>query len=94
MSVPSSDAKAVVRAIEGLTAAVQRGAALAVPGRPLVDDAKALCVEARAALREQLRAAIDPVLADYPEHNRRDEHEQLLTQITDAALAVIHPKES
>lgn len=84
----SPDAKAIVRAVEGLAAAVVRAAGAGQAGLVLSTDALA-----EVALREQLRAAIDPVLADCPEHNRRDEHEQLLTEITDAALGVIHPKE-
>lgn len=89
MSLPSADAKAIVRALEGLTAAVQRAAKTGQQDLVLSTDALA-----EAALREQLRTAIDPVLADCPEHNRRDEHEQILAEITTAVLGVIQPKES
>lgn len=42
------------------------------------------------ALRERLRAAIDPVLDEHPEHNRIDAHERVLDEITDAALGVVN----
>lgn len=43
------------------------------------------------ALRQQLRAAIEPTLLEYPEHNRTDEHEELLGEIVTAVLAAILP---
>ncbi|MFM9616875.1 hypothetical protein ACKI14_02795 [Streptomyces turgidiscabies] len=39
-------------------------------------------------LRDRLRAAIDPILDEHPEHNRIDAHERVLDEITDAALGV------
>lgn len=84
----SPDAKAIVRAVEGLAAAVVRTAGTAQ--RDLVLSTDAL---AEAALREQLRNAIEPVLDDWPEHNRTDEHERVLADITDAVLGVLQPKE-
>ncbi|MCX4827151.1 hypothetical protein OG746_26845 [Streptomyces sp. NBC_01016] len=43
------------------------------------------------ALHAQLRAAIEPILDEYPEHNRTDEHEALLAEITTAVLGVVLP---
>ncbi|MFJ9128905.1 hypothetical protein ACIRJS_32870 [Streptomyces sp. NPDC102340] len=43
------------------------------------------------ALHAQLRAAIEPILDEYPEHNRTDEHEAILTEITTAVLGVVLP---
>ncbi|MFF3497404.1 hypothetical protein ACFYWS_39435 [Streptomyces sp. NPDC002795] len=43
------------------------------------------------ALRAQLRAAIAPILDEYPEHNRTDEHEAILAEIITAVLGAILP---
>ncbi|WP_432182070.1 hypothetical protein [Streptomyces sp. NBC_00063] len=41
------------------------------------------------ALRARLSDAINPVLGEYPEHNRTDEHEALLGDIVTAVLGVV-----
>lgn len=43
------------------------------------------------ALRARLRAAIDPLLLEHPEHNRTDEHEELLGEIITGVLDVVLP---
>lgn len=45
------------------------------------------------ALRARLRAALDPILTESPEHNRTDEHEAILAEIITAVLGVVIPKE-
>lgn len=40
-------------------------------------------------LREQLAAAISPVLDAHPEHNRTDEHEHVVSEIAAAVLAAV-----
>ncbi|UDM00051.1 hypothetical protein [Streptomyces longhuiensis] len=42
-------------------------------------------------LRARLRAAIEPMLLEYPEHNRTDEHEELLAEIITGVLGVVIP---
>lgn len=43
------------------------------------------------ALRDQIRSAVEPILDAHPEHNRTDEHEELLSEITTAVLGVVLP---
>jgi hypothetical protein len=43
------------------------------------------------ALQARLREAIGPILTEYPEHNRTDEHEAILGEIITAVLGVILP---
>ncbi|MFZ3556447.1 MULTISPECIES: hypothetical protein [unclassified Streptomyces] len=43
------------------------------------------------ALRARLREAIGPILTEYPEHNRTDEHEAILGEIITAVLGVVLP---
>ena len=54
--------------------------------RPVQGAAPA--VSAPAGLREQYAAAVDRVLAEWPEHNRIDEHKGVVNETTSAVLAV------
>ncbi|WP_432164895.1 hypothetical protein [Streptomyces sp. bgisy031] len=90
LAVKVADGESAEQAVEDLAKSLHKAIQVATP--PLKKEEQVTGhepVHAAPALRAQLRAAIEPLLLEHPEHNRRDEHEQIIGEIVTGVLGVV-----